>query len=206
MLNITKISNLNYIIAVPLVVMSYHIFHFYETEPWPIRLGLAISFDLMVVLVFYLLKDEYINRVKRARQVTWATLMVLIGFQLYVNIWAYWELSLFRALVSGGIFPLTVGLITYIGMVREQQAEMDRAQENKKKKALNSLAKAETPEEITKIASERPYRDKRVDKADVITAYERNPAIDETRELFLGSTNMKSVDRWLNKLDNGKTP
>lgn len=204
---INKISTVNYIIAVPLVVMSYHIYNFYQTEPWLIRLGLAISFDLMVVVCFYLLKDPYINKLKRARQVTWAALMVLISFQLYVNIWAYWELSLPRALVSGGIFPLTVGLITYIGMIREQQAEVEEEAISKKKKALRVLEEASTPEEIAEIAKDRPFRDKLADKhEDVIPAWNRNPNIDQVREIFIGARNMKSVDRWLYKLASGETP
>lgn len=211
---IEKSKLVNYLIAVPLIVMSYHIFNFYESEPWIIRLGLAASFDVMVVVSFYLLKDEHINKVKRARQVTWATLMVLIGFQLYVNIWAYWELSAFRAIVSGAIFPLVVGMISYIGMIREQQAEKVEADERKKREALKALRSNPEPgiEEthsrasVRGLADERPFKGKRVEKADVISAWNANQNAEDVKQVFLGSSNMRSVYRWLNKLENGEQP
>jgi len=214
MTGLKQISNLNYLVAVPLFVMSYHIFNFYETEPWVIRLGLAASFDVMVVVCFYLLKDEFISKVKIARQVTWATLVILIGFQLYVNIWAYADLHWFRALISGSIFPLVVGLISYIAMIREKTLETEVAQQQKKQSVLKQLESVRDPAMIAALAEDRPYRDKRVDKTEVIKAYhnaktETNPKPNiygPLREIFLGSTNMKSVDRWLEKLDEGQAP
>lgn len=206
MTGLKQISNLNYLVAVPLFVMSYHIFNFYETEPWVIRLGLALSFDIMVVACFYLLKDEFISKVKIARQVTWATLVILIVFQLYVNIWAYSDLHPFRAVLSGSIFPLVVGLISYIAMIREKTLEKEVAAEQKQQEVVSKIAEAESAAELLLIAEQRPFRDKRVDKTEVIRAYSKNDNIDQVREIFLGSTNMKSVDRWLGKLDNGDTP
>lgn len=205
-MTLSKVSNLNYLVAVPLIVMSYHIFNFYETEPWVIRLGLAVSFDIMVVACFYLLKDEFIMKVKSARQVTWTTLVILIGFQLYVNIWAYADLHWFRAVLSGAIFPLVVGLISYIAMMREKVVETEEAQEKKQKEVVAKIEEADSAAELLLIAEERPYRGKRVDKADVIRAYSKNNNIDQVREIFLGATNMKSVDRWLDKLNNGEAP
>lgn len=48
----------------------------------------------------------------------------------------------------------------------------------------------------------RPYRGLNVKKGEVVKAYQN----DLPRDLFLGSTNMKSVDRWLEKLENGERP
>lgn len=48
--------------------------------------------------------------------------------------------------------------------------------------------------------AKRPFKEKRVDKRDVIQAFKKGIP----RDLFLGSTNMKSVDRWIAKLENGE--
>lgn len=202
MAGLKQISNLNYLVAVPLIVMSYHIFNFYETEPWVIRLGLAASFDVMVVVCFYLLKDEFISKVKVARQVTWATLVILILFQLYVNIWAYTDLHWFRALISGSIFPLVVGLISYIAMIREKTLESVQAKEQEKKAVIAKIQEAGSIAELAMIAEDRPYKDDTVPKPDVIRAYANasengeKPKINKgspLRDMFLGSTNMQSI-------------
>jgi len=198
------ISTINYLIAVPLIVMSYHIYNFYETEPVVIRVGLAVSFDLMVVICFYLLKDRYIAASRQARMVTWATLMVLVLFQLYVNVWAYAHLHWLRAAISGGIFPLVVALVSYIGMLREKHADLEAAAKRKEEREASRLDRMSTATELLALATGRPYADRRVEKADVIKAYGIHDNITQTRELFLGSTNMKSVDRWLEKLNNGE--
>jgi len=200
----TTISTINYLIAVPLIVMSYHIYNFYETEPVVIRVGLAVSFDLMVVVCFYLLKDKRIAADQHARKVTWITLMVLVIFQLYVNIWAYANLNWARAAISGGIFPVTVALISYIGMLREKQADLEASEQRKKQRKAKKLNDIGGKTELLALAAERPYADERVQKSDVIRAFGIHDDITTTRELFLGSTNMKSVDRWLEKLENGE--
>jgi hypothetical protein len=199
------INTLNYIIAVPLIVMSYHIYNFYETEPVLVRIALALSFDLMVVVCFYLLKDELIAKRKQARQATWGVLILLIAFQLYVNVWAYWDLHWFRAFLSGGIFPLTVAMVSYIGMLREQEHEKKEEKAQAKAEVQSKIAELQSPTNVKLIAAEQPWKNELVDKTDVIKAFADSPET-ETMEVFRGARNWKSVKRWWKKLQAGETP
>lgn len=199
-----KISSINWLVAVPLIVMSYHIYTFYESEPFILRIALALSFDLLVVAVFYFLKDDYIRRNQKARIATWAALYMLIGFQLYVNVWAYWHLNIFRALVSGSIFPATVGLISYIAMQREHELEVERQKNQKKKEAKKLIQSADTKEDWLKMSVDQPYKGLRVTKAQVIEAYSQDGS-EVSRDRFSGARNWKSVKRWWNKIENGES-
>lgn len=192
MSNLT-ISKMNYLVSVPLLVMSYHVFEFYATEPLVVRIALALSFDLLVVAVFYLLKDPYIKSNKQARQMTWIALYSLIGFQLYVNIWAYWDLSFLRAIVSGSIFPISVGLISYIAMMREEKREKVVEKKQVKQQVQKKLATAESPADLNwsgKLATKEAVRD----------AFDKGLTV----EAFSGSRNLKSVKRWMKKLGQGE--
>ena len=202
--NPLKISTVNWLVAVPLLVMSYHIYTFYDSEPLPLRIALAISFDLLVISVFYFLKDEYIRRSKRAMQTTWAALYVLIGFQLYVNVWAYWDLSLVRALVSGAIFPLTVGLISYISMLREEQIEDEKQKQQARKEAVKKIQSADTEADWQIMAVEQPFKDMKITKQQVVNAFAQDPG-EVSRDRFSGARNWRSVKRWWNKLNKGET-
>tara|TARA_Y100001935_G_scaffold253785_1_gene260965 strand:- start:167798 stop:168394 length:597 start_codon:yes stop_codon:yes gene_type:complete len=194
-----NINALTYFTAVPLLVMSYHIFNFFETEPVIIRIGLALSFDVLVVISFYLLKDEYLIRQKKAKKAIWAVLMVLISFQLYVNIWAYWDLHPLRAILSGSIFPLVVGLLSYIGTLRQYQEEKIEARQQKKRRQQPTPAPSST---AGSGVNERPYAGDLVEKEVVITAHAAGSSI----ELFKGAKNWRSVKRWYKKLNNGEQP
>jgi hypothetical protein len=199
-----KLQNLNYLVAVPLIVMSYHIFNFYETEPTLVRISLALSFDLMVVVCFYLLKDPMIAKLKHAKKATWIALLVLISFQLYVNVWAYWELHWFRAVLSGSILPVSVAFITYISMLREQQAEIKEAKEIKKLEAVEKIDEISDSTDMQVLASEYPFEGVKVSKADVIKAFKKDPKT--ASDLFLRCANRRSVLRWLKKLEKGEMP
>lgn len=199
-----KISSVNWLVAVPLIVMSYHIYTFYESEPPVLRISLAISFDLLVIAVFYFLKDEYIRRSARARKATWATLYLLIGFQLYVNVWAYWHLSLFRAIMSGSIFPFTVGLISYISMLREKEIEADREQQQKKESAKKLIQTASTEADWQLMAADQTWKDMRVTKTDVVNAFSQSGE-EVSRDRFSGARNWRSVKRWWTKLKKGES-
>ncbi|MEQ9393273.1 MAG: hypothetical protein RLO03_13805 [Balneola sp.] len=200
-----KLQNINYLVAVPLIVMSYHIFNFYETEPTLVRISLALSFDLMVVVCFYLLKDPMIAKLKHAKKATWIALLVLISFQLYVNVWAYWELHWFRAVLSGSILPVSVAFITYISMLREQQAEIKEAKDEKRQQAQEKIQEIfETEAGLKEIAGEYPFEDVKVEKPEVIKAFNKDP--ETASDLFLRCDNRRSVLRWLKKLEKGETP
>lgn len=189
------VSNINYLVAVPLIVMSYHVYEFFGTEPFLIRLALAVSFDLLVVAVFYFLKDPYIKSNKSARQMTWIALYSLIGFQLYVNVWAYWDLHWFRAIISGSIFPASVGLISYISMMREEKREKVVEKKQVKQQVQKKIEATGSPAEIN-------WSGKLATKEAVIEAYSQGLTVDA----FSGSRNLKSVKRWMQKLDNGEQP
>lgn len=186
------------------MVMSYHIYTFYETEPQVVRIALALSFDLLVVVVFYLLKDRHIAAQKRARSITWATLYVLIVFQLFVNIWAYWhEMAPLRATVSGGIFPLTVALISYISMLREKHIEQERREQERQRQMEEKVLEADSITELAELAEERPFEDKEVPKELVIQAFDQDPS-EASHKRFLGCTNRRQVLRWWKKLTKGE--
>ena len=192
-MTVNNISNINYLVIVPLIVMSYHVYEFFSTEPLLIRISLAISFDLLVVAVFYLLKDDYIARTKSARQMTWAALYTLIGFQLYVNVWAYSDLHWLRAGISGSIFPAVVGLISYISVMRESKAEKVQQKKQKQKKQQKALEEAGSVIEVS-------WSGKLVKKEHVRDAYKKGLSV----ETFSGCRNLKSVKRWMNKLKDGE--
>jgi hypothetical protein len=189
--------------------MSYHIYKFYETEPVIIRIALAVSFDLMVVVCFYLLKDEFLAKIKKARQATWTVLLVLIVFQLYVNIWAYWDLHPFRAILSGSIFPVVVGLISYISSLRQHQQEK---KETKKKFVPRSQASADsvaqTETSSTPTTPPNTWKGLRVEKDKVRSVFNSQESIDqfiqlEKREALVGKTRerrktMSPINEYLN--------
>ncbi|MEP2447553.1 MAG: hypothetical protein ABJI69_10015 [Balneola sp.] len=199
-----KLQNINYLVAVPLIVMSYHIFNFYETEPTLVRISLALSFDLMVVVCFYLLKDPMIAKLKHAKKATWIALLVLISFQLYVNVWAYWELHWFRAVLSGSILPVSVAFITYISMLREQQAEIKEAKETKKQEAVEKIDEISGAIDMKALASEYPFEGIQVSKAEVIKAFKKEPKT--AKDLFLRCKNRRTVLRWFEDLEKGEMP
>ena len=199
-----KLQNINYLVAVPLIVMSYHIFNFYETEPTLVRISLALSFDLMVVVCFYLLKDPMIAKLKHAKKATWIALLVLISFQLYVNVWAYWELHWFRAVLSGSILPVSVAFITYISMLREQQAEIKEAKETKKQEAVEKIDEISGAIDMKALASEYPFEGMHVSKSEVIKAFNKDPK--NGLDLFIRSKNRRSTQRWWEKLKEGEMP
>jgi len=190
-MSLPKISSINTIVAVPLIVMSYHMYGFFAGDPAVLRFALAASFDLMVVAVFYLLKDEHIKKNKRALQMTWIALYVLIAFQLYVNVWAYWELNYFRAFMSGSILPISVGLITYISMMREEHQE-----EAKRKRALKkqSLQLESSSLEQSKDA----WEGERVSKQEARSAFLADTG-EENKRQFSKASNYRSVTRWWQK-------
>ncbi len=192
---------INYLIAVPLIVMSYHIYSFYETEPILTRIALAISFDVMVVVCFYLLKDPWIKRNKTGMRVTWGVLLVLISFQLYVNVWAFWELHWARAFISGSIFPITVACLSFIGMLREQGQEKTTTRKPKPATQLTTAPQKQLPGR----GQDRPWKDKNVPKEAVIKAWGETPSLD-VLERFRGARNWKSVKNWVGKLNQGETP
>ena len=199
-----KISAVNWLVAVPLIVMSYHIYTFYETEPFILRIALAISFDLLVIAVFYFLKDEYISRSRKARIATWSALYLLIGFQLYVNVWAYWHLNIFRAVISGSIFPATVGLISYISMQREHEIDKELQKKQQKQQAAAKVQQADTEADWLKMSVEKPYDGVKVDKKEIIHAFSQDEG-EISRDRFSGARNWRSVKRWWKKLTNGKS-
>ena len=186
--------------AVPLVVMSVHLYQFFETDHWLVRLALSASFDVLVVALFYFLKDEHIKKNKTALKMTWSALFVLIGFQVYVNVWAYWELNWFRALVSGSIFPVLVGMISYIGMMREERVEKAVQVKSKQKERALSVQSARNSENSeTERALSVPKTVKAVEntsrlasKEAVIAAVKSGRGIEE----FRGCSNWRSVKRW----------
>lgn len=198
-----KPSAINWLIAVPLMVMSYHIYLFYESEPAVIRVALALSFDLLVVVVFYFLKDEHIAGSTQARRVTWWTLWVMIAFQLYVNVWAYWDLGWLRGFVSGAIFPAVVGLVSYVSMLREKELERKRrlaaGRAERDEEAFGIVDAAD----LALLAEERPFEGERLDKALVIRAYKEDQS-ELSRDRFLGASNWRSVKRWWDKLNEGE--
>lgn len=184
--------------------MSYHIYGFYSSEPGVVRVMLAISFDIMVVVCFYLLKDPLISKLSRAKRATWCVLMVLIVFQLYVNIWAYWHEGWGKAIIQGSIFPITVALISYIGMLRQQQAEKLEAKEADQQQATTKIQQIASPVDAAELANEKPWKDKRVPKSAVIEAYKQLPT-EAGKEVFRGASNWRSVGRWWGKLKKGET-
>jgi len=184
--------------------MSYHIYTFYDSEPVPIRIALALSFDLLVVAVFYFLKDEYIQRSKKAKTATWSALYMLIGFQLYVNVWAYWDLNIVRAVVSGSIFPATVGIISYISMMREYEIEKELQKKQQKQQAAAKVQQADTEADWLKMSVEKPYDGVKVDKKEIIHAFSQNEG-EISRDRFSGARNWRSVKRWWKKLTNGES-
>lgn len=201
-MRINQINTLNYITAVPLIVMSYHIYKFYETEPVIIRIALAVSFDLMVVVCFYLLKDEYLSRIAKARKATWAVLLVLITFQLYVNIWAYWDLHPFRAILSGSIFPVVVGLISYISSLRQHQQEKIESKKKPVPRTQPSASAATKTASSNVSDSPNQWKGLRVEKDVVASAFKRFESIEQ----FRGASNWRSVKRWWERLAQGETP
>lgn len=198
------LHNINYLVAVPLIVMSYHIYNFYETEPMPVRIALALSFDLMVVVCFYLLKDPVIAKLKHAKKATWSALLVLISFQLYVNIWAYWDLHWFRAIISGSILPVSVAFITYISMLREQQHDIVEAKEIRKKESVQKIEQLDGSTDMKLLAVQHPFEGVQVSKEEVIKAFQKDSKT--ASDLFLKCKNRRSVLRWLKKLEKGEMP
>lgn len=163
-------------IAVPLVVMSFHVFMFFETDPIIVRVGLAVSFDVLIIVLFHLIEDELIKKKKQAIRACWMCISVLIAFQLYVNIWVYWEeVTPVRAIVSGSIFPLLVGPISYIASLRAMEMQ---------KKTNRTVRKASAPQP----QKEQPWKDVNVPREEVEKA--------TNIETFKGARNWKSVKRW----------
>lgn len=198
-------QGINLLILVPLLVMSYHIYEFFDSVPWLFRIGLAVSFDLLVIVVFQQLKDRHIQASAHARRVTWATLYVMIGFQLYVNIWAFWHLDPARAVASGVIFPLIVGLISYINMLRDQAIQDERRQLAARDAAEQKALGAESTTELALLAEQRPFEGEHVEKALVIKAFAEDES-ELSRQRFSGAKNWRSVKRWWKKLTNGEKP
>lgn len=198
-------QGINLLILVPLLVMSYHIWEFFSTVPALFRVGLAVSFDLLVIVVFQQLKDRHIQANDHARRVTWATLYIMIGFQLYVNIWAFWELDPARAVASGVIFPLIVGMISYINMLRDQAIQAERRQQQARAETEQKVLGAESAAELALLADQRPFEGQKVDKALVIKAYAEDPT-ELSMQRFAGAKNWRSVKRWWEKLTNGEKP
>lgn len=187
---VANVSPMNLLIAIPLVVMSWHVFTFFESDPLIVRIGLAVSFDILIVVLFVLLNDDLIRANKQATRITWLCIAVLIGFQLYVNVWVYWqEVTPVRALVSGMIFPLIVAPMSYLASLRKKQEAVVELKQEKKK---------ERQELKAVIASGYPdpeqFEGKLITKDQVKLARQNGTSI----ETFKKARNWKSVKRWWN--------
>jgi hypothetical protein len=197
MLNYLKhsISGMTLLIAIPLIVMSWHVFTFFESDPLIVRVGLAISFDILIVVLFVLLNDDLIRANQTATRITWLCIAVLISFQLYVNVWVYWQhVTPVRAIVSGMIFPLIVAPISYLASLRKKQEAVLEQREEKRKQ------REEIKQEIKEvIASGSPdpdaFEGQLISKDQVELARKNGTSI----ETFKKARNWKSVKRWWNE-------
>ena len=180
--------------AIPLIVMSYHVFQFFEHDPFAVRLGLAVSFDVLIIVLFVLINDDYIKKNKSAIRACWTCIAALIAFQLYVNTWVYWgEVHPLRAIVSGSIFPLLVAPIAYISSLRaveqeKREQQRQKRQERKEKPVVAAIANGQQVEHTG-------WKDINVPKDTVLKAASNGETIDQ----FRGARNWKSVKRWFNK-------
>lgn len=179
-----RANGLTLLVAVPLIVMSYHVYQFFETDPFIVRIGLAISFDILIVVLFFLINDDLIKKNKQAIRTCWICISVLIGFQLYVNTWVYWgDVSAVRALVSGAIFPLLVAPISYIASLRKsEEMKVEKRQRQRTHKAALPKIKNVEP------APDQIWKDQNVPRELVEASASIEP--------FRGARNWRSVKRW----------
>lgn len=181
----SRVNPVSALAIVPLVVMSWHVFEFYDSDPLPVRIGLALSFDLLLVVLFVLMTDEHIKRSAKARATAWLCVGVLITFQLYVNVWTYWQVvEPARAVVSGTIFPLLVGAISWLASLR--QMEINRVAARKPRPEVSGRPQSKPVDFVGVLATR-----------DMVHAHLASGGeLDDFRR----SRNWKSVKRWAGEL------
>ncbi len=90
-------------------------------------------------------------------------------------------------------------------MLREQQAEIKEAKDEKRQQAQEKIQEIfETEAGLKEIAGEYPFEGVKVDKPEVIKAFNKDP--ETASDLFLRCDNRRSVLRWLKKLEKGEMP
>lgn len=121
------------------MVMGWHMFNFYDGDPTVIRWALFVSFDIIVFVLFDALNDSFIKKHKTGVRLLWIGIGLILTFQLVVNVMAYSHESNFaKAFLKGSIFPVLVGILVYIGTIRNGEVEKAEV-----KKAVSDLKKSE---------------------------------------------------------------
>lgn len=198
-------TGISALVAIPLIVMSYHVFQFFESDPLIVRIGLALSFDILIVVLFMLINDDLIRKNARAILTCWICIGVLIVFQLYVNIWVYWqEVGMVRAIISGAIFPLLVAPISYLASLRkvEEQKEEEREERRAAREAeKQEKAMRRSDRRNEAVLTQRPAEAKQAAAVPAAGWKGRTvpreivEAADDI-ETFRGARNWRSVKRW----------
>lgn len=198
-----SVTGISALVAIPLIVMSYHVFQFFESDPLIVRIGLAVSFDILIVVLFYLINDDLIRKNARAIATCWVCIAVLIIFQLYVNIWVYWqEVTPVRAIISGAIFPLLVAPISYLSSLRKAEEEKEAEKEARRlereaaaQAAQEAKAMRRNDAKVEAVVRQKAEEAAAADWKDKLVPREAVEAADDI-EQFRGCRNWKSVKRW----------
>ena len=171
------------------LVMAYHVYEFSHTEPFAVRLLISASVDILAIF-FY-------NRLIRTTQkrVAWAAIIMLLCFQIYVNVWNYWEPdNLINSVIKGSFFPISFGMAIYF--IQGQYAERDdmarREQkriERKNRTKGDNITASPTTAKPSVLAK----------KVEIVNARQNGESPAEIYDRFKKYSNRRSVQRWINE-------
>lgn len=162
-----NLSSPKTLVAILMLTMSYHVFVFFDSEPFLIRLLLAVTFEVLSIFFFSLVTTKK----KKLRKVVWYALGTLFSFQLYVNCFVLWDWSqIAKSLASGSIFPIMFGFAVYV-IATEEDLPL-------------KVVSAPEPQQITDAG--------KVTKEEVLAAKIAGREV----TIFKDASNYRSVRRW----------
>lgn len=127
-------SSLNLLLIAPMAVMAVHLADYYQTDNIIVRWTLAISFDLIAVVLFnYLTNGKQMRKSPRFKKGVLTGITLVLVYQLFINIRAYWMTDGIEAILKGGIFPVLVAVLAYLAAIH---SDIIQAEEAKKAPAV----------------------------------------------------------------------
>ncbi len=184
-----KISGMTLILAGPLVAMSWHIFEVYSTDIFPVRVFLAVSFDLIIIGMYRYLTDDNLKKDTIAYSVLWTAIGVVAMFQIYVNITVYMnsgKMTLADSIALGGIFPTLVNLVAFVDARRNHKIE-----DNEKKKS-DRIARQSVPKSAVPADAIEDLRGKKLTRDDAREWLAKGYQVQQLRR----ASNWRSIQRW----------
>lgn len=185
-----KLSGMTLILAGPLVAMSWHIFEVYSTDILPVRVFLAVSFDLIIIGMYRYLTDEKVSGDETAYRVLWIAIGVVAVFQIYVNITVYLnsgKMKLFDSIMLGGIFPTLVNLVAFVDARRNNK--VIKAEEKQARK----IEKLTTPRTVTPTETAiEELRGRSLSRDEAKSWLNQGYAVQQLRR----ASNWRSIQRW----------